>query len=74
MDAVFTITGREFVCGKKEMLKISFFALGTTNMGSFLHYLVLGEKTVRLWESLAVFLLDARVYQSSFCIISAMLA
>jgi hypothetical protein len=74
--------GREFhsliVRGKKENLRISFFALGTTNLKAWLPQVLLSlfgfrwaatEKSVRLWESLyikdslAVFLLVARFSQ-----------
>ena len=68
MDVVFTISsGREFhsliVCGKKENLKRSFFALGTTNVKAWLSRVLLSlfgfrwaatEKSVRLWESLYI--------------------
>ena len=78
------------VRGKNENWKLSFFTLGTTNLKKSLLPLVLlslfclkwpsTEKSVRLWQSLyikdslAVFLLVARVSQLSFCRISVTLA
>jgi len=72
------------VRGKKENLKISFFAIGTSNLKAWLPWAWLPyaatEKSVRSWESLyikdslAVFLLVARVSQLSSCSISVTLA
>ena len=73
------------VRGKKENLKLSFLALGTTNSKAWPPWVLLSlfgfrwaatEKSVRLWESLnmkdslAVFLLVVRVCQLSSCSIS----